>query len=100
MFQTAQNISKKGKWLNDTHGMAPIIFLKITCAYTSGSAGQESACSVENLGSIPASGRSPGERKGYLPQYPGLENSMDCIVHVVTESQTQLSDFHFKLSQM
>ena len=25
-------------------------------------------------------GRSPGEGKGYLLQYSGLENSMDCIV--------------------
>ena len=25
-------------------------------------------------------GRSPGERKGYPPQYSGLENVMDCIV--------------------
>ena len=24
-------------------------------------------------------GRSPGEGKGYPLQYPGLENSMDCI---------------------
>ena len=24
-----------------------------------------------------------------------LENSMDCIVHGVTKSRTQLSDFHF-----
>ena len=28
-------------------------------------------------------------------QYSGLENSMDCIVHGVAKSQTQLSDFHF-----
>ena len=27
-------------------------------------------------------------------QYSGLENSMDCIVHEVTKSWTQLSDFH------
>ena len=25
----------------------------------------------------------------------GLENSMDCIIHGVAKSQTQLSDFHF-----
>ena len=29
-------------------------------------------------GSIPGLGRSPGEGKGYPPQYSGLENSMDC----------------------
>ena len=28
-------------------------------------------------------------------QYSGLENSMDCIVHGVAKSWTQLSDFHF-----
>ena len=31
-------------------------------------------------------------------QYSGLENSMDCIVHGVTKSQTRLSDFHFTSS--
>ena len=42
-----------------------------------GSAGRESACNMGDLSSIPGSGRSPGERKGYPLQYPGLENSMD-----------------------
>ena len=34
--------------------------------------------------------RSQGweEGKGYLFQYSGLENSMDCIVHGVAKSQT------------
>ena len=31
-------------------------------------------------------GRLPGKGKGYPLQYSGLENSMDCIVHRVTES--------------
>ena len=31
----------------------------------------------------------------YPLQYSGLENSMDCIVHGVTKSWAQLSDFHF-----
>ena len=53
-----------------------------------GSAGKESACSVGDLGSIPGLGRSPGEGKGYPLQYPGLENSMDCIVHGVAKSGT------------
>ena len=46
-----------------------------------GSVGKESACNVGDLGSIPGLGRSPGEGKGYPLQYPGLENSMDYIVH-------------------
>ena len=29
-------------------------------------------------------------------QYSGLANFMDCIVHRVTKSQTQLSNFHFQ----
>ena len=44
---------------------------------------------------IPRLGRSPGEVKGYPFQYSGLENSMDCVVHGVAQSQTRLSDFHF-----
>ena len=42
-------------------------------------------------GSIPGLGRPPGEGKEYPLQYSGLENSMDCIVHWVTKSWTQLS---------
>ena len=57
-----------------------------------GSSGKEFPC---NVGSIPGLGRSPGEGKGYPLQYYGLENSMDCIVHRVAKSWTQLTDFHF-----
>ena len=64
-----------------------------------GSAGKESACNAGDLGSIPGLGRSPGEGKGYPLQYSGLENSMDCTVHGVAKSRTQLSDFHFFLSK-
>ena len=62
-----------------------------------GSAGKESACNVGDLGLIPGLGRSPGEGKGYSLQYSGLENSMDCIVHGVTKSQTRLSDLQKKI---
>ena len=64
-------------------------------AFPCGSASKESAYSAGNLGSIPGLRRSHGEGKGYPFQYSGLENSMNCIVHGVTKSQTQLSDFHF-----
>ena len=50
------------------------------------SVGKESARSAGDPGLIPGSGRSPGEGKGYLLQYSGLENSMDCIVHGVAKS--------------
>ena len=48
-----------------------------------------------DLGSIPGLGRSPEEGKGYPLQYPGLENSVECIVHGVTKSQRRISNFHF-----
>ena len=60
-----------------------------------GSAGKESSCNFGDLGSIPGSGRSPGEGKGYPLQYSGLENSRDSIVHGVTKSQAQLTNIHF-----
>ena len=55
---------------------------------------------MQETGSIPGLGRSPGEGNGYLLQYSGLKNSMDCIVHVVTKRQTRLSDFHFLIFRM
>ena len=43
---------------------------------------------VRSLSSIPESGRSPGEGKGYPLQYSGLEDSVDYIVYGVPESWT------------
>ena len=65
--------------------------------FPGGSDGKESTCNAGNLGSIPGLGRSPWEGKGYPLQYSGLENSMDCIVHVVAKSWTRLSNFHFHI---
>ena len=65
-------------------------FLSFPC----GSAGKRSTHNVGDLGSILGLGKSPGERKWYLLQYSGLENSMDCIVHGVAKSRTQPSEFH------
>ena len=64
------------------------VFLSFPC-------GKESASNAGDLGSIPGLGRSPGEEKCYSLQYSGLKNSMDCIPHGVTKSQTRLSYFHF-----
>ena len=50
-----------------------------------------------DLGLIPGLGRSPGEGKGYLLQYSGLENSMDCIVRGIAKSGTQLNNFTYLL---
>ena len=56
------------------------------------SVGKKFACNAGDLSSIPGLGRSPGEGKGYPLQHSGLENSLDCIVHEVAESDTP-SDF-------
>ena len=63
--------------------------LGVPCALV----GKESTCNAGDLGSIPGLGRCPGEGKGYPLQCFGLENAMDCIVHGVAKSRTQLSDF-------
>ena len=68
--------------------------------FPGGSYGKESACSAGDLGSIPGSGRSPGEGNGNPLQYYCLENFMDrrawwATVHGVAKSQTGLSDFAF-----
>ena len=59
--------------------------------------GKESACNAGDLGSIPGSGRSPGEGTVNPLQYSCLEEPMDrgdwrATAHGVTKSQTQLSD--------
>ena len=42
-----------------------------------GSDGKKSACNAGDPGSIPGSGRSPGERNGYPLQYSCLVNPMN-----------------------
>ena len=78
--------NKKNYHLLTTHSML---------GFPGGSAGKESTYNARDLASIPGLGRSPGEGKGYLLQYSGLENSMDCIVRGVTKSRTRLRSFHF-----
>ena len=61
--------------------------------FPGGSEGKASACNAGDWGSIPESGRHPGEGNGNPLQYSCLENSMDrgvrpATVHGVTKSQT------------
>ena len=65
--------------------------------FPGGSDGKESAYNARGLGSIPRSGRSPGEGDGYPLQYSYLENPMNwaawwATVLGVTKSWTRLSD--------
>ena len=45
--------------------------------FSGGSDGKESVCNVRDLGSIPGSGRFPGEGNGKLLQYSCLRTPMD-----------------------
>jgi len=66
--------------------------------FPGGSDNKESACNAGDLGSIPGSGRSPGEGNSNPLQYSYLGNPMDrgawqhSTAHGVTKSRTQLSD--------
>ena len=58
--------------------------------FPGGSAGKESACNAGDPGSIPGSGRSPGEGTGYPLQYPwashgGGSNSKEYACNVGDE---------------
>ena len=57
--------------------MCVCVCMYVCMGFPCGSVGKESACNMGDLGSIPGLGRSPGEGKGYLLRYSGLENSMD-----------------------
>ena len=75
-------------WVGKIHWRTDSLPTPIFLGFSCGSAGKESACNVGDLGLVPGLGRSPGEGKGYPLQYPGLENSMECIVRGVAKSQT------------
>ena len=75
-----------------------IIHNVLPYGFPGGSVGKASACNVGDLGSIPGSGRSPGEGNGNPLQYSCRENSMDrgvwwATVHGIAKSRTRLSNF-------
>ena len=64
-----------------------------SCGLPGGSEVKASACNEGHLGSIPGSGRSPGEGNGNPRQYSCLDNPMDggawwATVHGVAKSRT------------
>ena len=61
--------------------------------FPGGSVGKKSACSAEDPGSIPGSGRSPGEGNDSSLQYSCLKNSMVWGAWWATKGWTWLSDW-------
>ena len=69
--------------------------------FPGGSEGKVSACNAGDPGSVPGSGRSPGEGDGNPLRYSCMENPMDgeawqATVHAVTESE-MTEQLHFLL---
>ena len=85
----ARDLKEHETWSHQYPHLVPDLPESFPC----GSVGKESTLNVGDLGWIPGLGRSPGEGKGSLLQYSGLENSMDCIG--VAKSWIWLRDFHF-----
>ena len=99
------------------HLLADLVFNgAFLVGFPESSVGKESVCNAGDPSSISGSGRSTGKGIGYPLQYSwaslvaqlvknppamwetwvqSLENSMDCVVLGVTESQTWLSHFHW-----
>ena len=64
-------------WVRKTPWRRDRLPTPVFLGFPGGSAGEESACNVEDLGSIPGSGRSPGGRHDSPLQYSCLETPMD-----------------------
>ena len=83
--------------INDFWGRS---YLPLIYGFPHGSNSKEYICNTRDLGSIPGSGKSPGEGNGNPFQYSCLENSMDreawqATVPGITKNWTWLSDFLF-----
>ena len=79
-----------GKFLN-------CVELPVIMGFPGGSVVKNPPSNAEDVGSIPGSGRSPGEKNGNLLQHFCLGNPTDrgawkAKVHGVTKSQIQLSN--------
>ena len=69
----------------------------ITLGFPGDSGGKESASSEGDLYLIPGLERYSGEGKGYPLHYPGLEESVDCIVHGQQRIRHDWTAFTFTL---
>jgi len=74
-----------------------LAYLKLTASLVAGSEVKASARNEGDLGSIPGSGRSPGEENGnpFCLENPVDRGAWWAAAHGVTKGQTRLSDFPF-----
>ena len=71
------SVAASGPALVAERGCYSLLWYMGFFGFPGGSDGKVSACKAGDLGSIPGSGRSPGEGNGYLLQNSCLENAMD-----------------------
>ena len=104
-YSCLENPMDRGAWWATVHGVTKSwtrLSNQQTRTHThegfpGGSDGKKSVCNEGDVGSIPGSGRSPGERNGNLLQYSCLKNphgqrSLTGYVQRVTKSRTLLSN--------
>ena len=96
MLYHVYDILLKAYSLNRIHWRRDKLPSPVFLGFPCGSAGKEYAYNAVDLHLIPGLGRSHGEGRSYPLQYSGLEDSMDCTVHGITKSQTQLSNLKKK----
>ena len=76
-YSCLENPKDRGAWRAIVHGVSESETTKRLSGASLGTHGQELACDAEDLGSIPGSGRSPGEGHGNPRQYSCLEYPKD-----------------------
>ena len=92
-----------GAWRATVHGVTKswTRLSNFTFTLPGGSVVKNSTCNAGDPGTIPGSGRSPGDRKGNPLQYSCLANLMargawQATVHGVAKSRTRLRDYNNK----
>ena len=89
----------RGDWQAIVYGVTKGQARRSDFHFTGDTSGKEPTCQCKRLrdtGSIPGSGRSPGEGHGNPLQYSGLENPMDsgareATIHGVKESDITIA---------
>ena len=80
-------------WVRKIHWRKDRLPTPVFLSFPCGSAGEESAHNVGDLGSMPGLEKIPWRRKSYPHQYSNLD-SMDYTVHGVAESDTAEQFLH------
>ena len=90
-----QDVTVSMNWIKNTYDLSVLYFWSSQVVLVIKDPTTASVGDIKDVGSIPGSGRSPGEGHGNPLQYSCLENSTDRgawqdTIHGITQSQTQL----------